>query len=392
MQRFNELDWFILGGSGKTHLVSDELSNDEREELIEAALEEPIGTPQALAEALIERANRSEERCIPLSDFSELVQAQGLSDEEVQMLHEALEEAGVEVRDDCGHDGVEPTRYQNGELAARTTDAMTLLMREVGRYPLLTREQEVELAKRIERGDLEAKERMVNSNLRLVIANARKYQGRGLPLLDLIQEGVLGLIRAAEKFDYRKGYKFSTYATFWIRQAIQRAIDNGGRTIRLPVNLEQRERRIARIERELAGRLGRDPTEAEVAQAAGIDPDELAAARDISRVITSLDRPVSEDPEASSLGELLRSDQPEPSEEVEIALREEAIQKALQRLPETERKVVQLRYGIGGREPVSLGELSRRLGRSQREVRALERRALEELAQARELEALRQAA
>jgi len=370
----------------------DELTatpEDEAGEAIDEIEEERL---QALARRLVARASRHPQRCIALSDFSELIQAEGLSDEDAQTLQDALEDAGVEVRDDCGRDGVDPTRYGNGELASRTTDAMTLLMREVGRYPLLTREEEVELAKRIERGDLAAKERMVNSNLRLVIANARKYQGRGLPLLDLIQEGVLGLIRAAEKFDYRKGFKFSTYATFWIRQAIQRAIDNGGRTIRLPVNLEQRERRIARAERELAGRLGRDPTEAEVAEAAGLDPAELAAARDISRVITSLDRPVSEDADAASLGELLHSDEPGPAEEVEITLRDEAIQRALQRLPEPERNVVALRYGIGGNEPVSLVELSRRLGRSQRELRALERHALEELAHQRELEALRAAA
>jgi RNA polymerase primary sigma factor len=320
------------------------------------------------------------------------VQSEGLSEEDAQALHDALEEAGVDVRDDCGHEDVQATRYINGELAARTTDAMTLLMREAARYPLLTREQEVELAKRIERGDLEAKDRMVASNLRLVISIARKYQGRGLPLLDLIQEGVLGLIRASEKFDYRKGFKFSTYATFWIRQAIQRGIDNASRTIRVPVNLEQRERRIARAERELAGKLGRDPTDAELAQAAGLEPAELAAARDISRVVTSLDRPVSEDSDAASLGELLRSDQLGPAEEVEIALREEALQQALRRLPEAERNVVALRYGIGGQEPLSLVELSRRTGRSQRELRALERHALEELAHARELEALRAAA
>jgi RNA polymerase primary sigma factor len=361
------------------------LGDDDAQSLGEEAVE-------SLAARLIARAGEGDQRCIPLSDFSELVQAAGLSDDDAQMLHDLLEDAGVEVRDDCGHADVRETRYANGELAARTTDAMTLLMREVARYPLLTREQEIELAKRIERGDLQAKERMVASNLRLVIATARKYQGHGLPLLDLIQEGVLGLIRAAEKFDYRKGFKFSTYATFWIRQAIQRAIDNSSRTIRVPVNVEQRERRIARVERELASKLGRDPTEEEIAAAAGLDPAEVAATREITRVVTSLDRPVGDDQDASSLGELLRSEEPGPPEEVEIALREEALQRALRRLPEAERNVVSLRYGIGGGEPLSLAQLSERLGRSQREVRALERRALEELAHAREIEALRAAA
>lgn len=415
-----------LRGEDELLVGEDELLAGEREPLVEgdepidalAAADEPVGALDdreavdllagederidllgeagdrvaALAGRVIARTGDSEERCIALSDFSDLVQAEGLSDEEAQTLQDLLEDAGVEVRDDCGHEGVRATRYANGELAARTTDAMTLLMREVARYPLLTREQEIELAKRIERGDLQAKERMVASNLRLVIATARKYQGRGLPLLDLIQEGVLGLIRAAEKFDYRKGFKFSTYATFWIRQAIQRAIDNSSRTIRVPVNVEQRERRIARVQRELATKLGRDPTDAEVAEAAGLDPAELAAAREVSRVVTSLDRPVSDDQDATSLGELLRSDKPGPAEEVEIALREEALQQALRRLPRDERDVLALRYGIGGGEPLSLAALSQRLGRSQSELRALERRALEELAHAREIEALRAAA
>src|SRR6266513_2123720 len=156
-----------------------------------------------------------------------------------------------------------------------TTDSFQLFLNQASRYPLLTREQEVELAQRIERGDLAAKEQLVNSNLRLVISNARKFQGHDMPLLDLIQEGILGLIRAAEKFDWRKGYKFSTYATFWIRQALQRALDNRSRTIRIPVHLGQRERRIGRVQRELAARLGRDPTDEEVARAADLTPEEV---------------------------------------------------------------------------------------------------------------------
>jgi RNA polymerase sigma factor (sigma-70 family) len=155
-------------------------------------------------------------------------------------VHDLLQERGIELRDDCGRQEVEQTSYVHDDLAQRTTDAMSLFLQEVRRYPLLTRAEEVELAKRIEQGDLEAKSRMVNSNLRLVISNARKYQGHDMPLLDLIQEGILGLIRATEKFDWRKGYKFSTYATFWIRQAIQRALDNRARTIRIPVHLGQR--------------------------------------------------------------------------------------------------------------------------------------------------------
>jgi RNA polymerase primary sigma factor len=268
---------------------------------------------------------------------------------------------------------------------------MSLFLQEVRRHPLLTREEEVELAKRIERGDLRAKEQLVNSNLRLVIANARKYQGNDLPLLDLIQEGILGLIRAAEKFDYRKGFKFSTYATFWIRESIQRAIANRARTIRIPVHIGQRERKIGRVARELAARLGREPTDEEIAQAAEMDVKDVRETHEAARVVASLDRPVG-DEDATTLGALLPSSERGPEEEVDIVLREDALHRALDRLPEPEREVVKLRYGVGGDEPTPLVETGRRLGLSQDAVRKLERRALAELAESRELEALRPAA
>ena len=302
-----------------------------------------------------------------------------------------LEGRGIEVRDDCGRNGIEQTTYVPDDLSQQTTDAMALFLQEVRRYPLLTRDQEVELAKRIERGDLAAKEQLVNSNLRLVISNARKYQGHELPLLDLIQEGILGLIRAAEKFDWRKGYKFSTYATFWIRQALQRALDNRSRTIRIPVHLGQRERRIVRVQRELAARLGREPTDEEIAEAAELNVREVRETREAARVVTSLDRPVGEE-EDTSLGSLLPSDERGPEEEVDISLRDDALRRALAQLPEPEREVVKLRYGINGDDPTPLSETGRRLGISQDAVRRLERKALTELAQSRELEGLRPAA
>jgi RNA polymerase primary sigma factor len=348
----------------------------------------------SLQDALDELSHRAQERsanCVDLSELSEAVEEHGLSDDEGQALQETLEQRGLEVRDDCGRERVEDTRYVNGEMAERTTDAMSLFLREAARHPLLTREEEVELAKRIERGDLEAKERMVNSNLRLVISNARKYQGLDLPLLDLIQEGILGLIRAAEKFDYRRGYKFSTYATFWIREAIQRAIANRARTIRIPVHIGQRERKIARVQRELQARLGREPTDAEIAAEARLSEREVREARDAARVVTSLDRPVGEE-EDTSLGALIPSGERSPEEEVEIALRQDAVRTALDQLPERERAVVRLRYGIDGDDPTPLREAGRRLGISSEEVRRLERRALAELAESRELEALRPAA
>jgi RNA polymerase primary sigma factor len=344
-----------------------------------------------LADELTARAESRALRCVDLSELSDLAQDAELGEDDAQALQELLEERGIDVRDDCGREQVEQTAYVNDDLAQRTTDAMSLFLQEVRRYPLLTREQEIELAKRIEQGDLSAKEQLVNSNLRLVISNARKYQGHELPLLDLIQEGILGLIRAAEKFDYRKGFKFSTYATFWIRQAIQRALDNRARTIRIPVHLGQRERKIARAQRELAARLGREPTYEEIAEAAELKLEDVREALDAARVVTSLDRPVGEE-EETSLGALLASDERGPDEEVEISLREEALQRALARLPEREREVVKLRYGVGGDEPTPLSETGRRLGLSQDAVRRLERRALLELAESRELEALRPAA
>jgi RNA polymerase primary sigma factor len=344
-----------------------------------------------LVEELVTRAESHADSCVELSEISELVQEVDLGDEEAQVIHDMLQERGLDVRDDCGRNLVEQTSYVPDELAQQTTDAMALFLQEVRRYPLLTREEEVKLAQRIERGDLEAKERLVNSNLRLVISNARKYQGHELPLLDLIQEGILGLIRAAEKFDWRKGYKFSTYATFWIRQAIQRALDNRARTIRIPVHLGQRERKIARVQRELAAQLGREPSDEEIAKAAELSPEDVREAREAARVVTSLERPVGEE-EETSLGALLPSEERGPEEEVDISLREDALRRALDRLPEREREVVKLRYGINGDEPTPLTETSRRLGLSQDAVRRIERKALTELAESRELEALRPAA
>ena len=187
---------------------------------------------------------------------------------EVEALYDLIEARGIEVTDDCAREESVPAAYVNGELAVATTDALQLFLNEVGRYPLLTAREEVELAKRIERGDKAAKDRMINSNLRLVVSIAKKYQGHGLSLLDLIQEGIIGLIRAVEKFDWRRGYKFSTYATWWIRQAVQRGVANKARTIRMPVHIVEREQKIARAERELWAKLEREPTDEEIAKAA----------------------------------------------------------------------------------------------------------------------------
>jgi RNA polymerase primary sigma factor len=343
----------------------------------------------ASIQALLDRGE--EEGCINLSELTELTQELELSEEQAGELQEEIERRGIDLSDDCGRQQSEPLRVGNEELAGITTDALQLFLNEVRRHPLLTAQEEIELAKRVERGDMEAKERMINSNLRLVVSLAKRYQGHELPLLDLIQEGIFGLIRAVEKFDWRKGYKFSTYATFWVRQAIQRGLGNKARTIRIPVHIGQRERKIARVERELAAELGRPPSEDEVAKAAELPLEQVQEVRQAARAITSLDRPVGEEGE-TSFGELIPSQEPEPEEEVEVLLRRQSVRRALERLPERERDVVKLRYGINGNDPTPLRETGRRLGISPERVRQLESRALEHLATARELEAMHEEA
>jgi len=328
---------------------------------------------------------------VNLSELSETIQDLELDEEQVAALHERIEAKGLEVSDDCGRNGVEQTKVSNAEVAGVTTDALQLFFNEVRRHPLLTGEEEIELAQAIERGDLQAKERLVNSNLRLVVSIAKKYQGQDLSLLDLIQEGILGLIRASEKFDWRKGYKFSTYATFWIRESIQRGLANKARTIRIPVHIGQRERKIARAEQELAKDLGRPPTDEEVSTATELPLQQVLEVRDAARTVTSLDRPVGEGDE-TAFGDLLPSDAPPIDEEVEIGLREEALHRAVEKLPDAERKVVKLRYGINGDSPTPLREAGQMLGMSAEGVRKLEKRALERLAQEREIAGLRDAA
>ena len=339
--------------------------------------------------SLMERSEA--QGCVNLSDFSDVVQELDLEDGPLEELQALIDERGLEVSDDCGHEDVAPTRIRADDFATNTTDAMQLFLNEVRRHPLLTKEEEIGLAKRIEDGDAEAKERMINSNLRLVVSLAKRYQGQDLPLLDLIQEGILGLIRAVEKFDWRRGYKFSTYATFWIRQAIQRGIANKARTIRIPVHIGQRERKIARFQRELQQSFGRPPTDEEVAEAADLKVEDIEELRDAARTVTSLDRPVGEEGEAA-FGDLLPSELPEPEEEVDVSLRSEALMRALDQLPDRERQVVQLRFGVNGGEPTPLRETGRRMGLSPERVRQLEGKALKRLASTREMEGLREAA
>ena len=272
-----------------------------------------------------------------------------------------------------------------------TMDSLQLLLREAGRYPLLRPVEEIELAKRIEKGDLAAKDRMINSNLRLVVSIARRYQGQGLALGDLIQEGMLGLIRAVEKFDWRKGFRFSTYATLWIRQAIQRGLENTSRTIRLPVHVAQRARKVGRVERELATKLGHEPSNEEIAAAAELPLEEVIEIRKAERAIASLDKPVGEDGD-TSLGDLLAIQTPSVDEEVQVAFQSEALQTAIAELPEAERNVIEMRFGAGDTEPQTLSQAGKRLGVSTERARQIEERALKRLSQRPELLALREAA
>jgi RNA polymerase primary sigma factor len=326
--------------------------------------------------------------CLNLSAVSEFLQEADLDDEQIEGFYEQIEDRHIALTDDCARPAAEPETYVNGEVAAATTDALQLFLNEAGRYKLLTAAEEVELAKRIERGDQRAKELMINSNLRLVVSIAKKYQGHGISLLDLIQEGIIGLIRAVEKFDWRRGFKFSTYATWWIRQAVQRGVANKSRTIRIPVHIVEREQKIARAERELTLKLGRSPSDAEIATQAKLPPKHVAEVRAAARAVTSLDRPVGEEGD-TSFGDLFAGESPEPMEEVHISLTENAVRHAVETLPDREREVVKLRYGMDGdTDPKSLEEIGRLLGLTRERVRQIEALALQRLAEHREIEAL----
>jgi len=335
-------------------------------------------------DALIERGR--EEDCLELSEVSALAESLGLEDEQLEELYERIHSAGIELSDDCGRKNAPASTYVNGDLARTTTDALQLFLREVSRYRLLTADEEKELARRIEGGDREAKNLLINSNLRLVVSLAKRYQGSDLSLLDLIQEGILGLIRATEKFDWRRGFKFSTYATWWIRQAIERGIANKARTIRMPVHVLQRERKISRAERALGVELGREPTDEEIAERTELPFEQVRDVREAARAVTSLDRPLGEE-EDISLGELLPSGEPDTAEVVEVSLREQALRQAVSELPEPQREVVKLRYGLNGHpDPRPVEDVMRRLGLSRERVKQIEQDALDNLGRIRELD------
>jgi len=268
-------------------------------------------------------------------------------------------------------------------------DSLRLYLREIGKVPLLTADQEVTLAKRIERGDMSAKTAMIEANLRLVVSIAKSYLGRGLSFLDLIQEGSLGLIRAVEKFDYRKGYKFSTYATWWIRQAVTRAIADKARTIRIPVHMVEKLNKVVHIERQLVQRLGREPRPDEIAEELEITTEEVREILRMAQLPVSLEKPIGEE-EESSLGDFVPDEQAEsPFDTASLSLRREDIEAALSSLPERERKVIELRFGLSGEQPCTLEEVGRAFGVTRERIRQIENNTLKKLEGLPEAQALR---
>jgi RNA polymerase primary sigma factor len=268
-------------------------------------------------------------------------------------------------------------------------DSLRLYLREIGKVPLLTADQEVYLAKRIERGDMFAKTQMIEANLRLVVSIAKSYLGRGLSFLDLIQEGSLGLIRAVEKFDYRKGYKFSTYATWWIRQAVTRAIADKARTIRIPVHMVEKLNKVVHIERQLVQRLGREPRPDEIATELEMTTEEVREILRMAQLPVSLEKPIGEE-EESELGDFVQDEQAEsPFDTASLSLRREDIKKALDSLPERERKVIELRFGLLGDQPCTLEEVGRAFGVTRERIRQIENNTLKRLESLPEAQGLR---
>jgi RNA polymerase primary sigma factor len=325
----------------------------------------------------------------------------GLEDTDVQELHEVFERCDIELIEEIDPAAAAsltieraPNRRTRRKAAMHlepegTTDGLQLFLKGIGKVRLLTAQEEVELARRIERGSFEAKQRMVESNLRLVVSIAKKYRNQGLPFLDLIQEGTLGLVRATEKYDYRRGFKFSTYATWWIRQAIARALADKARTIRIPVHIVEKLNRIGRAERKLMTGLGREATAEEIAEVTGIEPHEVESIRRSAQTPISLEKPVG-DEEQTEFGQLIADDHAEsPYERAVEALTTEALHEALENLSYRERRVIELRYGLGDQHPRTLDEIGRTFNVTRERIRQIEHHSLKKLQELRETQGLR---
>ncbi len=321
-----------------------------------------------------------------------------LSKEQLEDFYTYLLDHNIELLDADSKQTAQGDAALHGEKAPEldltvepSLDSLRLYLREIGKVSLLTADQEVSLAKRIERGDMLAKQQMTEANLRLVVSIAKGYLGRGLSFLDLIQEGSLGLIRAVEKFDYRKGYKFSTYATWWIRQAVTRAIADKARTIRIPVHMVEKLNRVVHIERQLVQRLGREPRPDEIALELGMTADEVREIQRMAQLPVSLEKPIGEE-EESELGDFVQDEQAvSPFDSATTTLRREDIDRALDSLPERERKVIELRFGLKGEQPCTLEEVGRAFGVTRERIRQIENNTLKKLEGLPEAQALRNA-
>jgi RNA polymerase primary sigma factor len=309
---------------------------------------------------------------------------------QVDEFYQSLEELHIEVVE------VEPEEEEEAvavpDVAEVSTDSLQLFLKDIGKVPLLTAAQEVELSKRIERGDHRAKQQMVEANLRLVVSIAKNYRNQGLPFLDLIQEGTIGLVRAAEKFDYRKGFKFSTYATWWIRQAVARALADKARTIRMPVHVVEKLNKIGRVERKLLAELGHDPTADEIGRELEIDREEVDQIRRSAQAPISLEKPVG-DEEESEFGHFLADQSAAaPDEAAETTLRKETLKRILCALSPRERRVLELRYGLDGQHPRTLDEVGRTFNVTRERVRQIENQSLKKLQALAESQKLRDVA
>jgi len=352
------------------------MADDNRGEGQDVGAAEVETLPDEL-QRLLERAE--ENGTLGHGDLVEAIERQELDPLQVDVLSTELERRGIEVVEQ------EPRPTQPLPNSEETTDALKLFLQEIGTVDLLTAAQEVELARRIERGDHGAKQRMVEANLRLVVSIAKGYRNRGLPFLDLIQEGALGLMRATEKFDYRRGFKFSTYATWWIRQAVSRGLADQARTIRMPVHIVERRSKMQRAERTLCTRLGREPTLAEIAEEANLSLEQAKQVRAAARASVSLDRPVGDDQDAV-LADFVAGDGPPPEDEAELALRRDTVRVILECLPERERQVIALRYGLDDGEPKTLDQIGLRVGLTRERVRQIEAQSLRRLGSFREMQ------
>ena len=321
-----------------------------------------------------------------------------LTKEQVEDFYTYLVDHGIELVEGVEHKAppheapalAEEEKVPKLDLTVEPSlDSLRLYLREIGRVPLLTADQEVYLAKRIERGDMSAKTQMIEANLRLVVSIAKAYLGRGLSFLDLIQEGSLGLIRAVEKFDYRKGYKFSTYATWWIRQAVTRAIADKARTIRIPVHMVEKLNKVVHIERQLVQRLGREPRPDEIAVELEMTTAEVREILRMAQLPVSLEKPIGEE-EDSELGDFVEDENTEtPDEAASLTLRRSDIEQALSSLPDRERRVIELRFGLTGKQPCTLEEVGKAFGVTRERIRQIENNTLKKLESLPEAQALR---